>query len=64
MKCPRCDSDLIRVDSNREMQISEIRCIDCDFGFRAPVTEECIEKMWSAIENEDCANDGYDDDAS
>lgn len=57
MKCPRCESDMIRVDSNREMQISEIRCIDCDLGFSAPVTEECIERMWNCIKEEDSAED-------
>lgn len=61
MKCPRCDSDLIQVESNREMRISEIRCIDCDLGFSAPVTEECIEKMWQCITKEDCADDGCDE---
>lgn len=62
MECPRCKSDLIRVDSNREMQSSEIRCVDCDFGFQADVTEECIERMWIAIKKEDCADDGYEED--
>ncbi len=61
MECPRCGSDMIRVDSNREMQISEIRCIDCDLGFQAPVTEECIEQMWKCIKKEDSADDGYED---
>ncbi len=61
MECPRCGSDMIRVDSNREMQISEIRCIDCDLGFQAAVTEECIEHMWKCIKKEDVADDGYED---
>jgi hypothetical protein len=62
MECPRCKSDLINVESNREMQMSEIRCIDCDFGFKAFVTEECIERMWSVIKLEDCADDGFNED--
>jgi len=59
--CPRCESDMIRVDSNREMEMSEIRCIDCDLGFQAPVTEECIKKMWGCIRKEDAADDGYEE---
>ena len=59
--CPRCESDMIRVDSNREMEMSEIRCIDCDLGFQAPVTEKCIERMWVCICKEDAADDGYEE---
>ena len=57
MICPRCGSDLIRVDSSREMQTSEIRCTDCDFGFRAPVTEEAVQRMWGCIEKGETADD-------
>lgn len=52
---------MIRVDSNRETQISEIRCIDCGLGFSAPVTEECIERMWECIGKEDAADDWYEE---
>lgn len=61
--CPRCDSDFVRVDSNREMQMSEINCIDCGLGFQAPVPEVVIEKMWRCIKKEDCPDDGYNEDA-
>ena len=57
MKCPRCDSDFINIESNREMQFSKIRCLDCDLGFQAPVTEECIEEMWECITKDDVPDD-------
>lgn len=59
--CPRCGSDFIRTDSNREMEFSEIRCIDCGLGFQAPVPEECIEKMWNCITPEDTPGDGREE---
>ena len=61
MNCPRCGSDFIKIESNREMQLSEILCIDCYLGFQAPVTEECIERMWNCISKEDAADDGYEE---
>jgi len=57
--CPRCDSEFVRVGSNREMQMSEINCSDCGFGFQVPVPEVVIEKMWGCIKKEDCPDDGY-----
>ena len=59
--CPRCKSEFVRVDSNREMQMSEINCSDCGLGFQAPVPEVVIEKMWSCINQEDCPYDGYEE---
>ena len=58
--CPRCESEFVRVGSNREMQVSEINCSDCGLGFQAPVPEVVIEKMWRCIKKEDCPDDGYD----
>ena len=59
--CPRCESEFVRVDSNREMQVSEVYCSDCGLGFLAPVPEVVIEKMWRCIKKEDCPDDGYDE---
>jgi|GEM_PF-2020401 len=59
--CPRCDSECTDLDSSREQQVSAVMCLDCDFGFNAPVDEDCIEKMWNLIGKESCAVMDEDD---
>jgi hypothetical protein len=39
------------------MEISEVTCNDCGFGFQAPVAEECIEKMLQVIAPDDVADE-------
>jgi transposase-like protein len=45
--CPKCDSDLITVESSYSMRFSSISCDDCDYSIQAAVCEETLEKRWN-----------------
>ena len=46
LNCPKCDSDLVDVDSSIQMQESVASCTDCGFSIQKRVPEERIEEIW------------------
>lgn len=47
--CPECESDLITVNSSREMRISEIVCDDCGFSVQEKTNEDALIKKWNKL---------------
>ena len=45
--CPKCNSDLIDIKSNRSVKVTTITCTDCGFGKRFKVCEEDALKVWN-----------------
>lgn len=47
--CPECNSDLITVNSSRELRISEIICDDCGFIIQENINEDDLINKWNKI---------------
>jgi transposase-like protein len=50
--CPECDSDLITVESSREMRFSRIICDDCDFEITGEINEDALIKKWDRLKRD------------
>jgi transposase-like protein len=47
--CPYCESDMISVNSSRELRISEIVCDDCGFSMQEKINEDALVKKWDKL---------------
>lgn len=44
--CPKCGSEFLHLDSSRELQMSLISCLDCNWEMRGKVDEETLLKRF------------------
>ena len=52
MICPRCLDNMIDIIESETFQ-TRVKCCNCLFEFSAPVSKECISKMWDVVKKED-----------
>lgn len=50
--CPQCGSNLITVESSREMRVSIISCDDCDYTIRGKMSEDALVLKWNKIKTQ------------
>jgi predicted nucleic-acid-binding Zn-ribbon protein len=47
--CPKCGSEFIDIDSSWEMQVSEIKCLDCGYSIQKHWPENWLTLLWNII---------------
>jgi len=47
--CPKCGSEFIDIDSSREQQVSEVKCLDCEYALNMHLPENWITFLWNII---------------
>lgn len=46
-RCPKCGSDELDMDSSREMELSEITCLDCGHSLQRHLPENWLTVLWN-----------------